>query len=287
MTIKQTLDIQWLTVDGMKVRVAVHGCDSDDLPLLIFNGIGASMELLLPFIQAMQGTQVIVYDAPGAGQSEPPRFPWCMDRHALLATKILDTLGHSQVNAIGVSWGGILAQQFARAFPHRCKRLILAATTPGVTMVPGKLRVLLRMSNPRRYRDRDYMREIAGEIYGGSLRTDTVNVREHANVVLPPSIRGYYYQSLAVLGSSSLPWLHKLKQPTLVLQGEDDPLVPKINGRILAAMIPNAHMCMVDCGHLFLITRAQEIAPCLQKFLRQPLPTPGLLSREYPSGLEL
>jgi poly(3-hydroxyalkanoate) depolymerase len=270
---KQKPNVQWLAVDDMKVRVAVHGCDGDDLPLLIFNGIGAGMELLKPFIQAMEGTPIIIYDVPGAGQSEPPRLPWCLGQHAIFATKVLDSLGYYEVNTLGVSWGGVLAQQFARAFPERCKRLVLAATTPGVTMVPGKLRVLLRMSNPGRYRDRDYMRKIAGEMYGGLLRTDTLKVHHHASVVLPPSIRGYYYQSLALLGSSSLHFLHKLRQPTLVLQGEDDPLVPKINGRILAAMIPNSHLSLVDCGHLFLITRAKEIAPGLQKFLRQPLPT--------------
>ena len=135
-------------------------------------------------------------------------------------------------------------------------------------MVPGKLSVLLRMSNPRRYWDRQFMNKVAGEIYGGSLRSNIAKVRSHAGVVQAPSHRGYYYQVLALLGSSSLLWLHKLKQPTLVLQGEDDPLVPKINGRILAAMIPNAHLTLVDCGHLFLLTRAQEIGPQVQSFLR-------------------
>jgi poly(3-hydroxyalkanoate) depolymerase len=271
MTVNQTLNVQWITIDDMKIRVAVHGNDGDDLPLLIFNGVGASMELLQPFIQSMEGTQIILYDTPGTGQSEPPRFPWSLRRHALLATKILDTLGYNEVNVLGVSWGGILAQQFAKAFPERCKRLILAATSPGLPMVPGKLRVLLRMSNPRRYWDPKYMSKIAGEIYGGSMRKNTIKIHAHASVMQPPSMRGYYYQLMALFGSSSLPWLHKLTQPTLVLQGEDDPLVPKINGRILAAMIPNARLHLVDCGHLFLITRAQQIAPNLQEFLRQPL----------------
>jgi poly(3-hydroxyalkanoate) depolymerase len=266
--VKQTLDVQWFTVEDVTVRVAVHGCDSDELPLLIFNGIGASIELLLPFIEAMEGSRIIVYDVPGAGQSAPPKFPWCLERHALLATKILDSLDYTEVNALGV------AQQFAKDFPERCKRLVLAATAPGLPMVPGKLRVLLRMSNPRRYWNRDYMRKIAGEIYGGSLRADTTKLHGHVNEVLPPTLRGYYYQTLALVGSSSLLWLHKLTQPTLVLQGEDDPLIPKINARVLAAMIPNAQLRMVDCGHLFLITRAKEIAPGLQRFLRQPLPTP-------------
>ena len=172
MAVEQVLEIQWLTIDGLRVRAAVRRFDSGDLPLLIFNGIGASIELLLPCIRAMKGMSIIIYDVPGAGQSRPPRLPWCLNRHARLAAKIIDALGYNEVNALGVSWGGFLAQQFARQYPARCKRLILAATAPGVTMVPGNLAVLLRMSNPRRYWDRNHMRKIAGEIYGGGITSN-------------------------------------------------------------------------------------------------------------------
>ena len=70
---------------------------------------------------------------------------------ARLANKLLDRLGYQQVDVIGVSWGGALAQQFARQYPQRCRRLVLAATSPGAVMVPGRPSVLSKMITPRRY----------------------------------------------------------------------------------------------------------------------------------------
>jgi pimeloyl-ACP methyl ester carboxylesterase len=68
-------------------------------------------------------------------------------------------------------------------------------------------------------------------------------------------------------GWSSLPWLSTLRQPTLVLMGRDDPLVPVVNGRILAHLIPNARLDIIDDGHLFMVTRPQETARHIEKFL--------------------
>jgi pimeloyl-ACP methyl ester carboxylesterase len=78
---------------------------------------------------------------------------------------------------------------------------------------------------------------------------------------------GYFYQLLAMAGWTSLPWLWSLQQPTLVLMGSDDPLVPPINGRILTGLIPNAELCMIDDGHLFLVTRPAETAALIEAFL--------------------
>jgi pimeloyl-ACP methyl ester carboxylesterase len=81
---------------------------------------------------------------------------------------------------------------------------------------------------------------------------------------------GYLYQLLAMAGWSSLPWLSTLSQPTLVLMGCDDPLVPVVNGRILAHLIPNARLEIVDDGHLFMVTRPKETAERIEKFLSEP-----------------
>ena len=133
-------------------------------------------------------------------------------------------------------------------------------------MIPARLSVLLKMSNPMRYFSKEHMQKIAGEIYGGSLRTNMEDVREHASRIKPPSSKGYYFQLLALLGWSSLPWLHKLKQPTLVMAGNDDPIVPMLNAHILHARIPNAELKIVDCGHLFLLTQAEILAPEIEGF---------------------
>src|SRR5215471_581766 len=76
-----------------------------------------------------------------------------------------------------------------------------------------------------------------------------------------------YLQLAATLGWSSLPWLPFLIQPTLVMAGTDDPIVPPVNGRILAKLIPDARFVSIDDGHLFLLTSATESAKEIAAFL--------------------
>jgi poly(3-hydroxyalkanoate) depolymerase len=262
------VDYRFIRIMGIQVRYSVQP-GSGDAVLLLFNGIGASMELLQPFVDELRSTTIIAYDAPGAGASTPPGYPWRPRRHVALAATLLDRLGYDTVDVLGVSWGGVLAQQFAHQYPARCRRLILAATTPGHIMVPGRLSVLLRMASPLRYISPDYMQSIAGKIYGGSLRTNKLGARQHAGRMQPPSTLGYYYQVLSLFGWSSLPWLHKLQQPTLVLAGDDDPIIRLCNCRVLANCIPDSRLRVVDCGHLFLLTRASVLAPEIEDFLAE------------------
>ena len=161
--------------------------------------------------------------------------------------------------------------EFVRRYPDRVERLILGVTSPGHIMFPGKLSAVLRMSNPRRYVDPDYMKRIAGSLYGGKLRTNKLSAEEYAQLMSPPSRRGYYYQVLAGVGWSSLPWLSRIRQPTLVIQGEDDPIVPVANGTLLAGLIPNASLLVVDCGHLCMLTRARRVGAVVTRFLAEGL----------------
>jgi poly(3-hydroxyalkanoate) depolymerase len=260
------LDCCFTRIKDVQIRYSVKKGSGAGV-LLIFNGIGASMELLQPFTDVLGDTTVISYDAPGAGASSVPKYPWRPRHHAALAASLLERLGYDKIDVLGVSWGGMVAQQFARQYPDRCRRLILAATSPGHLMVPGKLSVMLRMASPLRYLLPDYMEAIAGKIYGGSLRTNKLRAKQHASRMKPPSTLGYYSQVLALVGWSSLPWLHTLRQPTLVLAGDDDPIIPLINAKVLAALIPNARLRVVDCGHLFILTRASILAPEIEDFL--------------------
>jgi poly(3-hydroxyalkanoate) depolymerase len=206
-------------------------------------------------------------DVPGVGGSPRPLLPYRPSRLARLAAGLVTALGYAQVDVAGVSWGGGIAQQFAHQYPKLCRRLVLAATAPGVTMVPASPSVLWKMATPRRYTDKDYMNRIAADIYGGAFRFDPSVIGRHADAMHGARNLGYLYQLLAMAGWTSLPWLWSLPQPTLVLMGSDDPLVPPINGRILAGLIPNAELRMIDDGHLFMVTRPAETAAIIESFL--------------------
>jgi len=265
-----TLQIQTVDLDGQVLRVAIrHGSDAAP-PLLIFNGIGANLELVEPFVAALEGVGVIIFDIPGVGGSPAPVVPYRFSTLSVLTDKLLSRLGYDgPIDVLGVSWGGALAQQFAHLYPGRCRRLILAATSPGVVMVPARLSVLSKLVGPRRYTDPAYLQQVGAEIYGGAYRRDPALLKEHSRHIQAPRGRGYLYQLLAAAGWSSLPWLGGLRQRTLVMHGNDDPIVPLTNAKILAARIRNATLYVIDDGHLFLITRAKDVAPVVQRFLGQ------------------
>ncbi|HEX6755463.1 MAG TPA: alpha/beta fold hydrolase [Mycobacteriales bacterium] len=152
-------------------RVAVQG---NGRPLLVLTGIGASLELGGPFARALHpfGIQTIAVDALGTGKSDPYPRPRRMPGLARTVECTLDALGYQRVDLLGVSFGGVLAQQLAHQAPHRVRRLVLAATGPGLGGVPGSPRALLALATPRRHGSPDYYRRIAGTLYGGAARRD-------------------------------------------------------------------------------------------------------------------
>jgi poly(3-hydroxyalkanoate) depolymerase len=239
-------------------------------PLLLLNGIGAAFELLEPFRRALRDTETIALDMPGTGGSEAMLLPHRLCAFADVAGSALDLLGYGVVDVLGVSWGGVLAQEFARRHPNRVRKLVLAATTHGVLGVPGHWRALWALMTPRRYYSPSYFEEVAPILYGGAARTNPRLLREHGHLrfIRPPNARGYFYQLFAISGWTSLPWLHRVEQPALVLAADDDPIVPLVNAHMLARRLPNGRLHVVaDGGHLFLLTNAPEVAPVVESFL--------------------
>ena len=181
---------------------------------------------------------------------------------------MLDRLGYDEFDILGISWGGGLAQQVAFQHPRRCRRLVLVSTATGSLMVPANPLVLAKMATPRRYRDPDYARSIAAQLYGGRLRDEPELARtllhRHSRV---GSRRGYLLQLLAGVGWTSLPMLPFIRQPTLILAGTDDPIIPLVNARIMARLLPDATLRVHDDGHLALITQQHELAPVVTDFL--------------------
>lgn len=258
-----------LTVRSQQFRVVHDPGAPDAVPLLLMNGIGARLELLQPFVdQLSMQRPVIRFDVPGVGSSPLPKRPYRLRGLSHQLGEIVRQLGYSQVDVLGISWGGALAQQFAHSERKICRKLVLVATATGALMVPAHPRVLSKMITHRRYTDPEYMMSIAKDIYGGTMRTepeDAINALRvqhsgHNNL-------GYFGQLGAGLGWTSLPFLPRLKQPTLVLTGDDDPLIPACNGRIIASLIPKSELVVYTGGHLALVTEAAEMAPAVEEFL--------------------
>src|SRR5215470_3225961 len=266
-----------IVVDGQQLRIDVRPGSGQRPPLLLVNGIGASLELLQPFVGELDpALEVIRFDAPGVGGSPLPGRPYRFGGLSRLMAQLLSELGHDEADVLGISWGGGVAQHFALLQRHRCRRLVLVATATGSLMVPARPSVLARMVTPRRYLDRGYLRENAADLYGGSARSQPDRISElmHADSRVGPAL-GYVYQLAAGAGWTSLPFLPLISQPTLIISGDDDPLIPLANARLMHSLIPHSQLHVYRGGHLGLVTEAAELAPVVGRFLAADLPDGG------------
>jgi poly(3-hydroxyalkanoate) depolymerase len=246
-------------------------------PLLLINGLGASLDLLEPFVDELdQAIEVIRFDVPGVGGSPLPTWPYRFTSLCALISKMLTELGYDTVDVLGISWGGGVAQQFAFAQRSKCRRLVLVSTGTGALMVPARPTVLARMVTPRRYLDRGYLEQVASELYGGSARSDPAAIAAAMNAHnRVGSARGYLYQLAAGAGWTSLPFLPLVRQPTLIVSGDDDPIIPLANARLMRWLIPNSQLHVFSGGHLGLVTEAAELAPVVSRFLTEGGSDPG------------
>ena len=278
-----TAEVRTVAVGGQLVRVAVrqaigHGPNgaggAPRLPLLLINGIGASLELLEPFVAKLDpAVEVIRFDPPGVGGSAPSPRPYRFSGLCRLIAGLLDELGHDQVDVLGISWGGGVAQHFAAFQRARCRRLVLVATATGALMVPARPAVLAHLVTPQRYLDRGYLERVAGDIYGGSARADPARIAaamHDGNRVGPTG--GYLHQLTAGAGWTSVPFLPLVRQQTLILAGDDDPLIPLANARLMHRLIPHSRVHVYHGGHLGMVTEARELAPVVDAFLRGETP---------------
>jgi poly(3-hydroxyalkanoate) depolymerase len=271
-TTAKASQVRRVRVLGQDVRVAVRPGAQPGPPLVLCNGIGASLDLLEPFVAELPpDIEVVSFDVPGLGGSSLPRVPYNFALLSVLLGRLLRKLGYDTVDVLGISWGGGLAQQFAFQNPRRCRRLVLVSTATGSLMVPAHPRVLAKLVTPRRYRDPDFAVSIAASVYGGRLRAEPQLAEQvlHGHLRLG-SWRGYALQLTAGLGWTSLPFLPMLRQRTLVLAGNDDPIIPLVNARMMSHLLPHSRLHVFDDGHLGLVTRAAELGPMVANFLREP-----------------
>jgi pimeloyl-ACP methyl ester carboxylesterase len=255
-------------VDGGLIRVSVRG---EGRPLLLIMGLGANIEMWDPLERELndRGFQTITYDAPGNGESPARVVPPCMPGLARQAAHLLDALGFPRVDVLGVSFGGAVAQELVLRNPNRVRRVVLAATTCGLGGVPGNPLALALVANPLRYFSPSFFRATAPFLYGKGAAGNDQLLRLHtaARHARPPSLWGFAGQVVAAAGWTSLPWLRHVHAPVLVLTGDGDRIVPDINGRILAARIPDARHVRCTGGHLFLLEHPSTCADTIADFL--------------------
>ena len=261
---------RYVAAGGQRIRVKVR--QGTGVPLMLCNGIGASLEVLDPLVEQLNPRSTIIrFDVPGTGGSPTSMLPYGFPYLAWVLGRVLSKLEIGVVDVLGLSWGGALAQQFAFQNPRRCRRLVLVSTGTGALMVPAHPRILAKMVTPRRFSDPDYAASIAGELYGGTVRRHGEDVAQlFVRQLRAGSKMGYLHQLLAGSVWTSLFGLPAVRQQTLIVAGTDDPIIPVVNARIMHALLPHSRLYLHSGGHIDLVHNAEELAPAIDQFLSEP-----------------
>jgi pimeloyl-ACP methyl ester carboxylesterase len=237
------------TAGGQPLRYAVGGAPRARRTLLLFNGIGIRLEAMAPFAAAFERTRVVTFDVPGIGGSRHARWPFGPRDVADWGAAVLDRLGLRTADVCGVSWGGAAAQEFALRHAARCRTLTLAAVGGSLSALPLPATWL------------------RGGPWAGLMRAANELQSMHMQAINGIGSIGSLHQWLAAFGWTSWHVLHRIKQPTLVLVGDDDAMVPVEVGSALAAALPKGTVERVAGGHAFVLTRSHEAAAKVERFI--------------------
>ncbi len=263
-----TLNVSMINVDGTELRIAERGTSRP--PLLLLNGIGAHLDMWGPFERELSDRSLLAVDLPGTGESPRGQWPGRLCSLARLVNRMLDQLGLEQVDLLGISFGGALAQEFTFRYPKRVRRLVLCATSPGVVSVPPRPMPALYLMTPLRYVHPAFFNFMMPRIVGGrtAREPDALAAQMEARLAHPPDPLGYIFQLFAVSGWTSAYYLHRIKQPTLILAGDDDRAIPLWNAKLLQLLLPNAQLHVVaGGGHAFLLDEPESVSETIASFL--------------------
>ena len=246
--------------------------------VLFFNGSGGSIEGSQLLINAFAKTcQVLVHDQRGLGKTSVPKGPYTMADYANDAAALLDHVGWQTSNIIGLSFGGMVAQEFAVTFPDRIQRLVLMCTSAGgiagssyplhqLAQLPTFERnKALRVLTDTRFTD-EWLAEhpVDAEIMRFQEdRPDTQKTKLQ--------IEGERLQLEARIGHDVADRLHLISAPTLITAGRFDGIAPLANSQAIAERIPNSTLNVYEGGHPFLAQDRQAMRD-IRTFLSQSEP---------------
>jgi pimeloyl-ACP methyl ester carboxylesterase len=261
------------TVNGIDVYYEHAGVGP---PLIFFNGSGATLESSAPLIERFRAHfDVLAHDQRGLGRTAIPAGPYAMADYAADAAALLDHVGWGRCAVVGVSFGGMVAQEFAVTWPARTTRLALVCTSPGgpgrasyplheLAELPPAQQAALGIGlldtrfNPEwldsHPRDKALVDMRAG-------RAEAVKTAEQR--------RGELEQRGARRHHDVWDRLSAIECPTLVAAGRYDGIAPMANSEAIASRVAGAELRVYEGGHLFFLQDSTAM-PDIVSFLASP-----------------
>ncbi len=224
-----------------------------------------------PFVERLaREHEVIAYDHRGVAESSPADAPFTIADLADDALALLDAVGRESAHVVGISMGGMVAQEMALRAPDRIRSLLLGCTTaggPDAFGAPGPGRLLEAMASG----DRDRATRVAFEVNvspGFAARPGELERFQTASLSRRVPVPVIRLQAAAAFGHDARDRLASVTVPTLVVHGELDEMILATEGSALAAAVPGARLASwPDAGHLFWWEKPVEAAALVLEHL--------------------
>ena len=257
-------------INGVELAYAILG---NGAPLVMIHGAQGDQSMFADLASGCAADfRVLTFDQRGSGLSEKPDIDYSIAMLADDTAALMDHLRFFPAHVIGVSMGGMIAQELALRHPAKVRSLILGCTTPGgpnEIHVEGNAMAGAYSLQPMSPEERG--KALAQAVYSkGHLARHpeivAAMIEARRNRPIDPVALGHRMKALSA--HDTYDRLPNISCPTLVITGKDDALISWENSRILAERIPGAKLEILDpAGHCFWLERPQESRAAILRFL--------------------
>jgi len=260
--------------DGLKLRYEIRGTGSPVAMIMGFSGSGRAWSER--FLSLLDGRfQLIVIDNRGTGESDKPDVAWTLRDMADDIAAVLDHAKLPKTHVFGISMGGMIAQEYALAYPGRVDRLILGCTNCGMShSIPGKPEDLAKLMPQPGMSPAEAAKLAFSAACGKAFIASAAGQKfidnqlaEMAKYPITPQ-HTFARQFGAISGFDSYARLGEIKAPTLIIHGDDDAIVPVQNADVLSQGIAGSRKHILKgIGHMFFWEAPDEAARAASDFL--------------------
>jgi 3-oxoadipate enol-lactonase len=261
-------------INGVELQYDLQGAGE---PLVLIHGAQGDRSMFAGTVPAFVNQfRVLTFDQRGSGESEKPDMAYSIALLADDTAALMDQVGFTSAHMVGVSMGGMIAQEFVLRHPHKVRSLVLGCTTPGG---PKAVR-FGGDALARAYTTEPLSPEERGRALAEAAFTKGY-IEQHPEII-PAMIEARRQRPLdpvalshrmeAAYAHNAYDRLAQIACPTLVITGKDDVLISWENSRILAERIPGAKLVLLEpAGHVFWMEQPEKSLEAILGFLRENL----------------
>ncbi len=252
---------------GVRIAFEVQGAGE---PLLLVQGLGYGGSGWGPARELLaEHLRVVSYDSRGFGESDAPPGPYTTAQLAGDAVGVLEAAGVERAHVVGISLGGMVAQELALLSPDRVRTLVLCSTTPGgATAFPMPEVTVALMGSARQLDPEVAQRRFVVNALSPDPPDELVDEIVAYRAAHPPDPAGWWALAGAGAAHDAAARLGEIRMPTLVVHGTEDNVVDVRNARLLADTIDGARLELFEgVGHLLPWERPREFTALVEEFV--------------------